>query len=81
MAKNLNADTYQSSLQGMLDALFRPVEENGYWSESEGRILRALNVEFKDGGGLEWVTGHGRAVSLRADGLDGHLDVADVWTR
>ena len=54
MVKNLSADTYQTSLQGMLDALFRPVEENGFWSESEGRILRALNVSFEEGGRLEW---------------------------
>ena len=54
MVKNLNTDTFQTSLQGMMDALFRPVEENGFWSESEGRILRALNVEFEASGGLRW---------------------------
>ncbi len=52
--KNLGADTFQASLQGMLDALFRPVEQNGFWSEADGRIFRALNFEFDDAGRLQW---------------------------
>lgn len=38
----------------MLDALFRDVEQNGFWSETEGRILRALKFKFGGQGKLDW---------------------------
>ena len=50
----LTADMYQTSLDGMLDALFRPYEENGFWSQSDGRIVRALHYEASDDGSLTW---------------------------
>jgi hypothetical protein len=52
--KPLNAATYESSLRGMLDALFRPVEDNGFWSQADGRILRALECTFGPSGRLHW---------------------------
>jgi hypothetical protein len=54
VTRTLNSDTYQRSLRDMLEALFRPVEEDGFWSESEGRILRALRFSFDSSGGLRW---------------------------
>jgi hypothetical protein len=53
-SKKLTAATYQGSLNGMLEALFRPVEEHGYWSESQGRIVRALRFTFDSAGNLHW---------------------------
>lgn len=44
---------YAPSLERGLEALFRPVEENGFWDEERGCITRALTYEF-DGGTLRW---------------------------
>jgi len=44
---------YESSLESALECLFRPVEENGFWDADEGRIIRALEYAFDDGG-LVW---------------------------
>ena len=54
MVKNLGAETYQGSLYGMLDAFFRDVADNGFWSEAEGRIVRALKFKSVGQGELEW---------------------------
>ena len=54
MVKNLGAEAYQGSLYGMLDALFRDVADDGYWSDSEGRIVRALRFKTDGQGGLQW---------------------------
>ena len=38
----------------MLEALFRPIEEDGFWSEAEGRIVRALHYTCDDAGKRTW---------------------------
>ena len=56
---------YRESLDSALDALFRPVAEDGFWDESEGTIARRLEYEVRGDdrtgelawshdGGTEW---------------------------
>jgi SAM-dependent methyltransferase len=37
---------YQNHLDSALACLFRPVEENGFWDETDGKILRALEYDI-----------------------------------
>jgi hypothetical protein len=37
---------YDEHLADALDCLFRPVEEDGFWDEQEGRVLRALRYRL-----------------------------------
>jgi hypothetical protein len=34
---------YERHLNAALDCLFRPVKDNGFWDEEDGKIIRALN--------------------------------------
>ncbi|WP_049900056.1 methyltransferase domain-containing protein [Halococcus agarilyticus] len=40
---------YREHLDGALDCLYRPIDENGFWDESEGKLLRALDYEITGG--------------------------------
>jgi SAM-dependent methyltransferase len=37
---------YQARLDGALDCLFRPIDANGFWDESDEKLLRALDYEI-----------------------------------
>lgn len=47
-------DSYINYLNQALEALFRPVEENGFWNTKEKRIIRALNCKIGVNDSLNW---------------------------
>ena len=42
-------------LRQALDALFRPIGDNGFWDENENKIIRALNYKILDNRKLIWM--------------------------
>ncbi len=45
---------YRTYLRRALQALFRPVEQTGFWDQEGGRIIRALNYQADESGRLFW---------------------------
>ncbi|EJN57844.1 class I SAM-dependent methyltransferase [Halogranum rubrum] len=45
---------YERYLDDALDCLFRPMGENGFWNEDEGRMIRALDYDIDESGGIHW---------------------------
>ncbi|SEP29140.1 Methyltransferase domain-containing protein [Halogranum amylolyticum] len=49
---------YESYLDSALDCLFRPTEENGFWNTEQNRMVRALEYNIDESGGLDWTPTH-----------------------
>lgn len=54
MANNPALRDLRHSVDSCLDALFRPTEAHGYWSEPEGRIIQRLDWQRGADGRLAW---------------------------
>jgi len=48
------APDYNKYLNQALETIFRPAQDNGFWDEKEGKIIRALKYEFTEDGKVTW---------------------------
>ncbi len=48
------SEKYHTYLRSALDAIFRPVGENGFWDEKDGKVVRELNFSLSGEGGPIW---------------------------